>query len=472
MAANDFIVAIELGSSKVIGVAGNKNSDGSITVLAMAKEDSSAFIRKGVVYNIDKTVQCINNIKRKLTQTLHTEIKMVYVGVGGQSIRGVKNTIVKNLPAGTVVTQSMVNEMTDADRDMLYQDKRLMDAVAQEYGLGNQLQIDPVGIQCSKLEGTYLNILFRSSFFSNLKLCFEKANLAIAEWILSPLALTDSVLTDPEKRSGCMLVDLGADTTTVMVYYKNVLRHISVIPLGGSNITKDIASLQMEDSEAEKMKLKHAVAFTENSDIDNSMQLSISNDRTVESRKFVDIVESRLQEIIENVWYQVPAEYTDRLLGGIVLTGGGANMRNIDVAFRNYTKIEKIRIAKSVTLSITSKIPEVTSNSAVMNTVLGILAKGDMNCAGSPVNPNAGLFDQPGADESVQQPSQRPLTGDGVVREDTAQGRDKPAVTTGEAVEEQEEEKKKPNKTKHSWSKFKRWVNRIVAEPEEGIDEQ
>ena len=392
MAAKEFIVAIELGSSKMTGIAGKKNLDGSISVLAVVTEESSTFIRKGVVYNIDKTAQCIANIVKKLTTNLKTEIRHVYVGVGGQSVRSVKNNIVKNLPEDTVVTQEMVNELMDGNRNMSYQDQEIIDAATQEYKVDNQYQMDPVGIQCTRLEGNFLNILWRRLFYRNLNKCFDQAGVAIADMYLAPLALADSVLTDAEKRSGCVLVDLGADTTTVSVYFKNVLRHLAVIPLGGNNITKDIASLQMEENHAEDMKLKYASAFTDNSDIDSSLKLSIDSDRSVESRKFVEIVEGRMQEIVENVWYQVPSEYADRLLGGIILTGGGSNMRNIETAFRNHTHIEKIRVAKFVTQAITAKDPLITAKDGTMNTVLGILAKGNMNCAGDEIDPNADLF--------------------------------------------------------------------------------
>ena len=116
--AKEFIVAIELGSSKVTGIAGQKNLDGSINVLAVVKEDSSSFIRKGVVYNIDKTAQCLQGIVKKLENQLKQQIVQVYVGVGGQSIRGVRNVITKDLPAGTIVTDVMVDELVDANRTM------------------------------------------------------------------------------------------------------------------------------------------------------------------------------------------------------------------------------------------------------------------------------------------------------------------------------------------------------------------
>ena len=388
----EFIVAIELGSSKMTGIAGRKNLDGSIQVLACVKENSSAFIRKGVVYNIDKTAQCLTNIISRLEKQLKTQITQVYVGVGGQSIRSLRNVISNDLAGETLVTQDMVIELMDANRNMKYPDQEILDAAVQEYKVDSQYQLDPVGIQCSHIEGNFLNILQRKAFNKNLNKCFETANIRIAELFLAPLALADSVLTETEKRSGCALVDMGADTTTVSVYSKNILRHLAVIPLGSNNITKDIASLQMEEQDAEKMKLKYASAFTDNNEIDNNMKYSIDQDRQVESRKFIEIVEGRLEEIIANVWCQVPEEYCDKLLGGIILTGGGSNMKNIEKAFQNYTHIEKIRIARFVTQTITSSIADVTAQNGMMNTVLGLLAKGDINCAGSEKDPNGDLF--------------------------------------------------------------------------------
>jgi cell division protein FtsA len=290
------------------------------------------------------------------------------------------------------VTQDMVIELMDENRNMKYPDQQIIDAAAQEYRVDSQFQLDPVGIQCNRIEGNFLNILQRKSFYANLNKCFETAGINIAELYLAPLALADSVLTEAERRSGCALVDLGADTTTVSVYSKNILRHLAVIPLGANNITKDIASLQMEESDAEKMKLKYASAFTENNDIDNNMKYSIDQDRQVETRKFIEIVEGRLEEIIANVWCQVPEEFCDKLLGGIILTGGGSNLRDIEKAFQNYTHIDKIRKAKFVTQTITSTIAEINAHDAMMNTVLGLLAKGDINCAGSELPLSNDLF--------------------------------------------------------------------------------
>ena len=320
---------------------------------------------------------------KKLENQLKTEILQVYLGLGGQSIRSVRNVIAKDLPADTRITQDMVIELMDANRNMKYQDQEILDAAVQEYKVDSQYQLDPVGIQASHLEGNFLNILQRKTFYRNLNKCFEVAGINVAEMYLAPLALADAVLTEAEKRSGCALVDIGSDTTTVSVYSKNILRHLAVIPLGSNNITKDIATLQMEESDAEKMKLKYASAFTDNNDIDSNLKYSIDPERQVESRKFIEIVEGRLEEIIENVWYQIPSEYYDKLLGGLMLTGGGSNMTNIEQAFMNHTHVDKIRTAKFVTHTINATQEDIKAKDGKMNTVLGLLAKGDMNCAGS-----------------------------------------------------------------------------------------
>ena len=418
----EFIVAIELGSSKMTGIAGKKNVDGSISVLAVVREDSTSCIRKGVVYNIDKTVLCLTNIVNKLEATLKTKIAHVYVGVGGQSIRSVKNVIIKDLPTDTIVTQQMVDELMDANRNMTYPDLEILNAAVQEYKVDAQYQLDPVGIQCAHLEGNFLNILGRKAFYRNLNKCFDDAGIAIAEMFLAPLALADNVLTEAEKRAGCLLVDLGADTTTVSVFYKNILRHLAVIPLGGSNITKDLESLQVEDADAEKMKLKYSSAYTDNADIDSTLLYPIDEDRSVESRKFIEIVEGRIEEIIENIWFQVPNEFADKLLGGIILTGGGSNMKNIELAFRNHTHIDKIRIAKFGSLTINSTAPVITNHDGTTNTVLGLLEKGNMNCAGAEVTSdlfNTGEHAKPTVTTAELHKNPRPLNetiGSGVVQ--------------------------------------------------------
>lgn len=474
MSAKDFIVAIELGSSKVTGIAGRKNLDGSINVLAVAREDSSSFIRKGVVYNIDKTALCISNIINKLSTQLKTQIIQVYVGVGGQSIRSVRNTISRDFASGTKVTQEMVVELMDSNRNMHYPDLEILDAAAQEYKVDTVLQIDPVGIQCSHLEGTFLNILERTEFYKKLNRCFEAAGVNVAEMYLAPLALADSVLTETEKRSGCALIDIGYDTTTVSVYSKNILRHLSVVPLGSGNITKDIASLLIEESDAEKMKIKYASAYTENADIDNELMLSLGDGREVSSRKFIEIVEGRVEEIIENAWHQIPTAYTDKLLGGLIITGGGSNLKNIEKAFTNHTHIEKTRIAKFVTGTIISNNADINAKNGMMNTILGLLAKGEINCAGEETNADLFSTSQPHIEETAAKTTPTQVGGSrlGSVpteaqkkqAEEDAERKRKEAEEERRRKEEEEEERLRQERRENSLvNKFVKWTKKMAS---------
>ena len=298
---------------------------------------------------------------------------------------------------------------------------------------------------------------------------------------LAPLVLAESVLTPAEKRSGCLLVDLGADTTTVSVYSKNILRHLAVIPLGGNNITKDITSLQMEDKDAEKMKIKYGSAFTDNNDIDNSKKYPIDSDRNVDSRKFIEIVEARTEEIIENVWCQVPNEFVDKLLGGIIITGGGANMANIEKAFRNVTHVEKIRIAKFVNTTINSNNPAITAHDASMNTVLGLLAKGDMNCAGDELATDlfgSNVEVRPASTQTADTARTARTSGTGVVlteaekqkAEEERLRREKEAEEEEKRKREEEEkaeQQRRENSSVHKfWKGVKNFLKKVTEEEE------
>lgn len=459
--AKDFIVAIELGSSKLTGIAGRKNPDGSISILAVAKEDSASYIRKGVAYNIERTAQGLSNIVSKLKNTLETEIEQVYVGIGGQSIHSVKNSIVKELPLDCIVSQDMVNELMDTNRSMEYKDCEILDAITQEYNVDGHYEDDPVGIQARHLEGNFLNVLWRRSFYRNLNKSLDNSGIKVAEMYLAPLTMADCVLTDAEKRAGCVLVDLGADTTTVSVYYRNKLRHIAVLPLGGSNVTKDLESLQIDEINAEAMKLKHASALTSEKDIDADATLPIGDGRTILSRMFIQVVEARMLEIVENVKYLVPHEFADKLLGGIVLTGGGSNMKNIEKLFHEVFDVEKVRIAKSTTLNINKKDSDVIlSEDGTTNTILGLLAKGDMNCAGRAIS--GSLFDEevePGSENTVTLDPTLATTGTGT--QPAAQTTAQPTANAEEEEEEKAPEPHKPTKFSRFFGSLKKFGSSI-----------
>jgi len=435
-AAKDFYVAIELGSSKITGIAGQKKMDGSITVLAIATEEAASCIRKGVVYNIDKTNQCIRNIIQKLQNQLHTEITLVHVGIGGQGIRSVINNIATDLAEAQVINHSIIDTMMDNNRATRYPNRTILDVAPQEFKVDSQYQIDPVGIECSHIEGNFLNITWREAFCRNLYKCFEQPGMPEPRYYLAPMALADNILTDSERRTGCILVDLGAGTTTMSIYYKNILRHMVTIPMGGWNITKDIASFHIDELEAEKMKLKYASAFTNPSEVDSDMKLSIDPERTIHQRDFISIVETRTEEIIKNVLAQIPTEYGDKLVGGIVLTGGGSNLRNIEIAFRKHSNIDKVRTAMTVTTSVNTAKGITITNNAMLCTTLSLLAKSDQKSDGRPMSEVNNLF---GSEVPATEPAAAPRNPNEMKPGQIPTGRDIAAAEEAKRKQEEEE---------------------------------
>ncbi len=401
--AKDFIVAIELGSSKITAIAGKKNFNESLSILAVVQEESSDFIRRGAIYNIDKTTAALLSVKHRLETLLNNKVSQAYVGLGGQSIVGLENVITKELPQGTIVSQEMVDELMDANRNMDYPERMILDAVVLEYKVDNIASMDPVGIQCSRLEGHFLNILQRTTFYNNITRCFADAGIRIVDRLIAPLTLADSLLVEADRRAGCLLVDLGAATTTLALYHRNILRHVAVLPLGGDNITHDIASYSIEETDAERMKKEFGCAYADNNDIKE--ELPIDGERKIDGRKFIETIEDRVEEIVMNVQAQVPDNYMSKLIAGVVLTGGGANMKNIDKAFSTYMHIDKVRIAKIVTQPIDATIHEINEWDGRLNTAISLLAQGNVNCAGGPLD--RGLFDQPeddGPDHELPEP--------------------------------------------------------------------
>ena len=382
MAATDFIVAIELGSSKISGIAGKKLPDGSIQILATASENSSDSIRKGIIYNLDKTTQSLTSIIKRLESTLKASIGKVYVGIAGQSLRTTRNTEVRHLDEETKISQELIDSLKDSNRVVPIVGYQILGVAPQEYKVGLDLTIDPVGVQTDHIEARFLNIIARNSVKQNINQCFEQATIGIAddaEDLIAPLALADAILTTNEKRSGCVLVDFGADTTTVSVYKNNILRHLAVIPLGGKNITKDICSQQIEEEDAEELKLKFGCAYTAPSEeVDEAKVYSIGGQCSIPALQLEDIVEARINEILDNVLNQIVISGCEnKLMAGAILTGGGANIRNMEEAFIKRTKIEKVRFAKET--QYTLKGVEL-SKDGTYNTLIAILAAGKENC--------------------------------------------------------------------------------------------
>lgn len=376
-AEKEIMIAIEFGSSKIRGIAGCKNLDGTIHILDVVQEDAKNCIRKGVIYNMDKTVLCLKRIVQKLESDLDVEIIKVYVGLNGKSLRTVKNVVSRQLDTKIVISSDLVDGLCESNKETVYPDYEILEVVPQEYRIGAELTLDPVGILSNQLEGRFLNVIARTTIKEYVRKCVEAADLEIAGYFITPLAQADSVLTDTERRSGCVLVDFGADLTTVAVYKNNVLRHLAVIPLGGNNVTLDICSLRVEEDEAERLKLDYGSAFSEQR-ADGMVKTS---ERNIEVRELVEVVEARMEEILGNVWEQIcQSGYRDKLIAGMVITGGGANMKNMDRAIMNRMGLDKVRFARIVNIPFETEHSELIAKDGTANAMISLLGKATQTC--------------------------------------------------------------------------------------------
>ncbi len=467
MGAEKNIVAFELGSSAIRAVIGQKKPDGSLQLTGYAKEVAAESVRKGVVNNIDKTIAAIASIRKHIEQKHKVFVTRIYVGVTGQSLHTVGSSVSRQQEAKMPITEELRDSIIDENRTSVYPNAEVLDVIPQEYRLGTHLTTEPVGVMSDRIEGCFKNIIARRSLRENISQCVAGAKLEVADYFISPVLLADYLLSDNEKRSGCALVDFGAETTTVVVYEKNILRHLVVIPLGGATITNDIAQvLHIEHSEAEQLKLAHGDAAPLDAAAADDKEIAISNDRRVKASLLHDIVAARQQEILANVWQHL-RDYADRLISGIIFTGGASAMKGLEKAFAGHHGFDKVKTRQlptpqEFTSSIKGDIQQMN-----LATLVAMLLRGDQECTSEqPAEPD--LFHE-SPDTAPVFTGQHSQTSNGVVREQPKP--ETPADKEEEPVEEKDAEEAVEQKEKRPgfFSRMGRmgrslgdWANRLV----------
>ena len=381
-AEKDIIIAVELASTAIRAIAGKREPDGSMQVLAFAQEESPNTIRKGIIDNIDKTTQALSRVIAKLSDKLGVKINSIYVGLGGQSLRSVHNRVLLQFDGLELLSHKTIDKMRDTNSGVVYPNAEIKEVVPQEFTIGSRSVVDPVGMQAEMIEANFINIIARNTLEENIRKCINAAGLEVQEILISPLCQANTLLTPNEKRSGCALVDMGADTTTVSVYVNNILRHLCVIPIGGSNVTSDITSLKVEAEEAEELKKKYGTAFRPDNEDKTGQKISLSFDRTEDEEKLQEIVEARYEEIVANVWHHI-SPYKDKMLSGIVLTGGAARIPDLPQAFARQTGGElNLRIAKGLPENVTISFGVQVGEPDRLYTLYALLLEGKENCVG------------------------------------------------------------------------------------------
>ena len=381
-AEKDIIIAVELASTAIRAIAGKREPDGSMQVLAFAQEESSNTIRKGIIDNIDKTTQALTRVVGKLNDKLGVRVKSIYIGLGGQSLRSVHNRVLLQFDGLELLSHKTIDKMRDTNSGVVYPNAEIKEVVPQEFTIGSRSIVDPVGMQAEAIEANFINIIARTTLEENIRKCVAGAGLEIQEVFISPLCEANALLTANEKRSGCALVDMGADTTTVSVYTNNILRHLCVIPLGGSNVTSDITSLKVEAEEAEELKKKYGTALRSDSEDKTGQKINLSFGRTEDEEKLQEIVEARYEEIIANVWHHI-SSYKDKMLSGIIVTGGAARIPDLQRAFARQAGNDlNVRVVKGLPENISISFGVQAGDPDRLYTLYALLLAGKENCVG------------------------------------------------------------------------------------------
>ena len=406
------IVAVELGTSRISGIAGKKK-DGSFQILAYAEEQTTACIKRGLVYNVEKTTNSIRKVVEMLSQTLGQKVYRVYVGIGGQSVRSIRKKVPRNMLEQTSITAAHIEELRKESMDINIPDYELLENIPQGYIIDSSPTDDPQGVYGSNIEGEFLNIVARKQLRGNIQTCFNNVGIEIAGTKLSPIELAKNVLTEHEKRAGCAMVDLGAGTTTVVVYKQNIIRYLVTVPIGFNNIIDDLKTLlQIEDKEATDVLIKFGNAYIDpEEDVSDMLKekYKTSNGNMKSVIGIHEIIHARLTEIIANAVVQiVNSGFSDVLLAGIVITGGGANMKNIDKAFKNnprQKKFELIRVAKSIVQPVikSTNASSLILDNAMSGSLISLLLSGGVNCVSPQAYSGNDIFEANKTDQTIQE---------------------------------------------------------------------
>ena len=343
MTINNLIVAVDLGTSKICGVVGRKDHYGCVEIIAFESMASKG-IKRGLISNLEDAAFSIKTILLLLqnkinilfnerdqeTEKKNYVITGVYVGLGGRSIKTLTSKVPRNL-GEMEVTQAIVNTLYEENSRIKIDDGEILEIVSQEYLVDDSKEINPVGCICTRIEGRYKLIVGHPALRGNLNKCFEKLDRKVQDFLLSPVATASAVLHKEEKESGCAMIDFGAGTTSLVIYYKNILRHVCVFPFGSNVITKDITDLKMSEEVAERLKVKCGSAMEKLTD-DSHVPLSAfggKEGKSVSIKILAGIIEARVDEMLENICYQMEKSGLMNSIDSIVITGGASQLNHL-----------------------------------------------------------------------------------------------------------------------------------------------
>ncbi len=377
---SDIVVGLDIGTTKICVIVGYRNELGKIEILGTGKAESAGVMR-GVVTNIDKTVAGIQQAIEEASNISNVEIKFVNVGIAGQHIKSYQHR-------GIRVRNNVHEEINRDDIDKLTDDmyklimapgEEIIHALPQEFTVDNESGIlEPIGMAGVRLEANFHIITGQVAAISNINKCVNKGGLEVVDLILEPLASAEAVLSEEEKEAGVVLVDIGGGTTDVAIFHEGIIRHTAVIPFGGNSITEDIREgCVVMKNQAESLKTKFGCAIaneTQANDIISIPGLKGRDAKEVSVKNLSHIIQARMEEILEHVYYEIKTSgYERKLIAGIVVTGGGAQLKHLPQLVEFVTGLPA-RVGYPNEHLAKSKVEEMAS--PMYATAIGLVIKG------------------------------------------------------------------------------------------------
>ncbi len=344
---DELVVGLDIGTTKIACFVGQKNEHGKIEILGYGKSESVG-VSRGVVANIERTVESIRKAVEEAERTSGVAIEVVNVGIAGQHIKSQQTR-------GQRTRDDLESEISQEDIQALIQDmykqvmqpgEEILHVLPQEYTVDNEQGIkEPVGMSGIRLEANFHLIIGQIAAIRNIYRCIQKANLRVDQLILEPLASAASVLSEEEKEAGVVLVDIGGGTTDIAIFQDGIIRHTAVIPFGGNVLTEDIRQgCLIMKKQAEQLKQRFGSAIStemKENEIVCIPGLQGRNPREISLKNLAAIIEARMTEIIEHVHFEIRnSGFSDQLIGGVVLTGGGSQLRHITQLFQYVTGLD------------------------------------------------------------------------------------------------------------------------------------
>ncbi len=336
MESSDIIVGLDIGTTKIAVIVGRLNENNKIEILGMGKSDSIG-VRRGVVSNIEDTVRSIKTAVENAEKSANVTIRNVYVGIAGQHIKSLQHR-------GSLIRNSGEEEICEEDIDRLHENmyklvmppgEEIIQVIAQDYIIDGEQGIkQPIGICGVSLEANFHIIVGQTAAVKNIYKCVTKAGLQVIGMMLEPLSSAAAVLSEEEKEAGVVLVDIGGGTTDIAIFQDCIIRHTAVIPFGGDVITDDIREgCHIIRKHAEELKIKFGSCLASENKDEEIVAIRGLRDRPareISLKTLALIIEARMEEIIHFVRNEIKnSGYEKKLIGGIVLTGGGSMMKHI-----------------------------------------------------------------------------------------------------------------------------------------------